>query len=948
MQNARNNNNNDQQSLTKKEQRRRKKRLLLLLLLLFLSLLATGFFIGSLLSKYFGADHPAQEKLFQAPSTIVSKANLKPLVAPGLSLTKTAAVQQMPVVSSQVKKTAKSVEAAIAKPELSKPIKADDEILIPTSNAPPAGFEFLNEPIETIVDVYYAGGFLASVNATYTPTTIRFDNPDSFLSKISNLKNPQAVKQALTGEIATNSRLICPNQPGPNCGFLKPKVAGVIFDADKFKVELFISPELLKPGAAPNPFIPAPNTGFSFVSHLYGATNGITSAGNRNANAYGLRATNDLGYKQTVLHSQLSYSRDDFTDDDDNINSFHVDSLNLGHYFHSKYVARAGILDTQGSTFIGNETYMGASVGTTLDTLQQDSSAFGTRIQVFLSSPSYVSIYRDGRLLASRFYQAGNQVLDTSTLPSGAYQIAIRIRDTQGNVTSQTRFFSKTSQIPPLEFPQYYASVGYLEKNQFDQNTTLPQFAKTPVFQLGYDRRVKSNWGFNSSVVGTNHVALSSAGVFFLGDGYQVNPQFLYGTDKENGIGLNLQTNLNNFNATMFARQIWAHNKSPVNEPVSFFDPEDISFVDILTAEQDSTQADLSMGYDFNKVYASINAHISKFANLPTIYSYGPDLRIPLLNNNGTNLDLHLNAARTRDDWQVMVQFTVYFTSSHWVNSTTAGYQSFNDSTGSNSQLEENSGFVGDTTLNWQNLNAAQEGTVLGVNGHVEPGRSSVGVDGQYTAPLGGVEANAQRNMGSRVTANTQYSANFTTHVAYADHHTAVGGGRYSENTGVIIDVESPESGDEFEVYVNDQIYQIVKTNSPTPVFLTPFKTYKIRIKSVGKRLYEYSQSPKTVTLYRGNFKSLEWQTRQKAILFGYVKTPSGEALKNTLIRGGVGINATDEDGSAQIELYDDTKQLTATLLNHQPCVIKVPTLKHNGSLTVDKNLICEPENVKK
>ncbi|MBX9705026.1 MAG: TcfC E-set like domain-containing protein, partial [Gammaproteobacteria bacterium] len=807
------------------------------------------------------------------------------------------------------------------------------------------GFEYLNQPVKTVVDVYYQNAFVMSVPATYTSNTIRFINVKPLVDKIPSIKNPVAIEQALTGDLPTHGALVCPGQPAPGCGILQPKVAGVIFDANHFRVDVFINPSLLSSSPTLNPFLPLSDAGFSAVSHFYGAANGITQtssgATNQEQNNYGFRAVNDIGSHETMLHSELSYAQNTTNT---SLSEFQVNEVDLGHYFDKEYVVRGGVLESQGNTFVGNQTFAGVYLGTTLDTLKTDTSAFGTPLQVFLPTPSYVSIYRDGRLLASQYYPAGNQTLDTSSLPGGAYQVVLQIRDAQGNVTQQTQFFSKTSDIPPLAFPQYYVSMGYLEKNQFAQTTEFPEFMNVPLMQVGYNKRIQSNWGISTGFVGTDEQGFGSAGLFFLEPFYQVNPQLLYGTDKEHGVGLSLQSSVNNFNAGLFGRRIWVPNSNQnATQAISTLEDYNQPINGFITTDQDSTQVNANVGYTLGTVYTALNGQLTKYDDTPSVYAYGPNVRFPIIQNNGTNVDMNFSFTRSSTDWQALAQVIVYFTSPSWVSSGAVGYQKFRDTSGANPSYNDNTGAIANINTYWQQLNAAQEGTILGVSGSTQPGQQAVGFNGNYTAPLGGVQANVQRNTGSTVSPNTQYAASFDTHYAYAGHHAAVGGSNYGDNTGVLIDVESPTPGDKFEVLANDQVVKVVKSGHPTPVFLTPFQTYQIRIKAVSPRFYEYSETPVTVTLYHGNFETLVWHTKQKVVVFGYVQTPDGKMLKNTLINGGVGVNATESDGSAQIEVYNDVQQLEAALPDGKPCTITLPDLKANNNLTVAKQLICQP-----
>ena len=80
------------------------------------------------------------------------------------------------------------------------------------------------------------------------------------------------------------------------------------------------------------------------------------------------------------------------------------------------------------------QNILGIYYGTTLDTLADKNQAYGNQLSVFLTSQSQVGIFRDGRLLATKVYPAGYQVLDTSSLPTGAYEVSIQIRNNQKSI----------------------------------------------------------------------------------------------------------------------------------------------------------------------------------------------------------------------------------------------------------------------------------------------------------------------------------------------------------------------------------------------------------------------------------------------------------------------------------------------------------------------------------
>jgi len=84
-----------------------------------------------------------------------------------------------------------------------------------------------------------------------------------------------------------------------------------------------------------------------------------------------------------------------------------------------------------------------------LNTVIDSQKTQGNDILVYLPRRSFVSIYRDDRLYSSRTYDAGNQLIDTSELPDGAYTILLRIQEANGTSRKKRAFLSRTKIYRP-------------------------------------------------------------------------------------------------------------------------------------------------------------------------------------------------------------------------------------------------------------------------------------------------------------------------------------------------------------------------------------------------------------------------------------------------------------------------------------------------------------------
>ena len=193
----------------------------------------------------------------------------------------------------------------------------------------------------------------------------------------------------------------------PGCGNLEPDVAGVIFDADRFRVDIFVNPDLLDPQLAqPERFQPAPQAGFSGLETLSAAVAGSTS----DDTDFALRSYSLMAYDTGRSPAGTSVSSAD---------NANLDVL-AAEADRQDWRYTGGLYRTALSSLLGERRLLGAGAGSTTDTRLDREQIGGSPIIVFLPTRAQVEIFREGRLLSSQSYPAGNHVLDTTALPEGA------------------------------------------------------------------------------------------------------------------------------------------------------------------------------------------------------------------------------------------------------------------------------------------------------------------------------------------------------------------------------------------------------------------------------------------------------------------------------------------------------------------------------------------------
>ena len=91
------------------------------------------------------------------------------------------------------------------------------------------------------MDVYYGGSYITSTLATFTPNGITLSDPRGLTDKLPNLADPEIILTALSDELDTNSAFVCLTADQTGCGKLDPETVEVIFDENRFRVDVFRS-----------------------------------------------------------------------------------------------------------------------------------------------------------------------------------------------------------------------------------------------------------------------------------------------------------------------------------------------------------------------------------------------------------------------------------------------------------------------------------------------------------------------------------------------------------------------------------------------------------------------------------------------------------------------------------------------------------------------------------
>lgn len=750
----------------------------------------------------------------------------------------------------------------------------------------PPGFEFLLEPQTTQVDIYYGGAYLTSTLATFTPNDITLLDPAYVVSKISDLLDPEQIIEYFTGKLSSNSALVCLTTNQSNCGKLNPATAEVIFDENRFRLDLFLSQDLLAVrDAGIDPFLPRSDSGPSLLNVFSATVNGQEG---RDEN-YNIANSTTLSYRESrlVAISNLNENED-----------LSFDTLAIEREFAGRQL-QAGIFRSSPGAlvFIRESDFLGFSFGTSLDTRTDLNQSSGNELQIFLDTRSRVDILKDGRLISTSIYDTGNQILDTSRLPGGAYDVVLQIRDSFGNVREETRFYVKSNRLPPLAETLYFFDLGEQVDKVADK--ALPRRNGQDLIRAGVSRRITRNYGGELGVVSDTDQSLLETGIFRLGRNYDIRLNIAVGTDNAKAASIISNFRLGGFSFGASLRE----TRSDAN----FFLGNSLT-QGSLTASRPIGRGSLQISARYNKRQRS------------TEKNYGMRYEFPSMSFHDQVISTNLQASRDNGDWQVLLGARMAVKHNRW--RTSLSTQAYYEDDEAGNGLQTDSGVITNLSSTWQDGDRYLSDISVAVRAIDERFDRTLESELNVASQLGRANIDVVYSDENEA---ISYGASFYTSII-ANRDTFTFGGKRQARAAVVLDIRGDVEDAYFDVEVNKMIRDNANIGSKSLLPLAPFQTYDIALRSQGSSLVDFSNTTKTTTLYPGNVVTLTWEASRILVAFGQINDSNGEPIPNGLIEGVVGLATTDEFGVFQAEVKSTTKALSVRTRTSR-CEIDLPEI---------------------
>jgi hypothetical protein len=766
----------------------------------------------------------------------------------------------------------------------------------------PSGFTELAREHELLVDLFFGGRKIGQARIVAWPGHMRFKEPAKVLALVPNVESSAELTAALTADLPSNSGLVCPEGAKRGCGILDPEVAGVIFDEDRFRLDLFVNRRwlhLIRPNETV--YLPAPTAPLSLTSSIGLAVSGSSET----SPLYNIQNRTILAFRNARIRSDSSYASKF---------GLLMDTL-VGEVDRPGLRYSAGLFWAPGIDLTGQRRILGMGVATQFDTRTDRDSVRGTPIVLFLAQAARVDFIIDGRLVDSRSYEAGNNILDTSALPDGSYSLVLRIHEASGAVREERRFFARNAEIAPVGQPIYFAYAGMLANTRPGRPISL---SNDLYYQLGTARRLNQNLALDVSIVGTDGKPVLEAGAWLINPLGRLRVAGLVSPAGDHGALVQLSSgDTGRFNINFDLRRIWSHDGNPLiplSSRVETFNPVPLEGAELGSGS--FTQASGSIGYRLGGAYLAVIGSLRKDEGLPVDYSIGPNLNWPVVSADGLRIAVQADAQLTRTTTAGYVGVRLFFTSGGYSVSSTAGRRSVSKS---DSPEGSRSRILGDTTGHFSYGSAGGADVSLAAGVARELDSTTAHAEAALYSRLGSLRGEIRHDLeGDR---RTQYGLTLQTG-AVVNRSDVVIGGRTLAESAVVVSVEGARGASEFDVLIDDQPRGRVRSGESLPIFLQPYEAYSVRLRPVNAASVWFDSAAREFTLYPGNVEHLHWDVEHLMTVFGRAVRPDGTPVSDAMITSARGIGQSDSEGYFQIEVSENRSLSFDS--DHSKCTVTV------------------------
>jgi len=783
------------------------------------------------------------------------------------------------------------------------------------TTSPPINFAELEGPRDVVVDIYFGGRRVGEAKANTRPGFIRFYDPTAVAALLAHYGDTEQIEQAFQVDLPSNVGRACSRMFNSDCGHLQPGLFGVIFDEDRFRVDVFLPAHMADRSISVDEIFLQPSSRDpAAVTSIGAALSGVGGSP-----SFNFQSRTVLSLGEARLKTNSSYSSELGTIFDDLL--IELDKPNRRY--------AAGLFWTPGTSLVGRRRIMGVGAASQYDTRVDRESLEGTLLPIFVQQTSVVEILIDGRLAASYVVEAGNQLLDTARLPEGSYPLVLRIREPGRGTREEARFFIKDGRLAPKGHVRFQAFAGFIAPTREGHPVSA---SDTFFYQFGASKRVADNFGVDATILGTQKKAMAEGGIVLLTSYAKLRVSGLASTAGEYG-GL-LQLTSASSSRVQFSfdlRRVWDKDGDGLI-PGAFaergFDAG--SGGDLANQSGDYTQLNATLGYNWGNASLRLYASYSDTEHSKSEFSIGPSVDWLLLHRNRFQLRLEADAQKSRHTTASYAGLRFILSADGLATSGAAGIRTQNND-GGKSKVKG----VGSLDAEWSGTNKDLGRYMIGAGIDRAIDATSARARGAIYSQYGNATTDVLHDFQGR----TQYSASFQTGAIMRATRVAVGGYNVTESA-LLIEVEGDPSAGQFEVLVDESPMAKVTAGHRTTLFLQPYRRYDVRIRPLSSSSAHYDAGVRQVTLFPGNVERQNWTAIQTFTIFGQVVNEQGIPIRNGLLQGKYGAGASDDDGFFQIDVAVNDR-VTLSPMSGSACELALRSARPESGYMAAGRVVC-------
>ena len=790
----------------------------------------------------------------------------------------------------------------------------------------PPGFSALTEMQSAVADVYSGGKRIGEAKVTFQPGRLTLADPAKLVALLPDLANAPAVLTALSAaNLPSNSGLVCTPAANPAaCGRLAPPIAGIIFDQDRFRIDVFVNPEMITvKEAVARQYVQRPEAGLTVVN----AIGAVMSGSSQGPRFYNVQNNLIIGDADRRLRAEFAYAT-----------GFGVQADRLVMEIdrpERRYLA--GAFWAPGTDLIGRRKMLGIGIESQIDTRLDKDELWGSPLVVFLGQRARVDIVRDGRVLTSRIYDAGNQSLDTRGLPNGAYEVTLQIEEAGGSKRRRTAIFLQEPDHCSGRSEDFLRLCRGARRRQptilhcADRHALFPgrcgAAADTASGPGRHRARDRSRCSGRSRRLFPLVAGAGQAG------SYRLVARAIW---RPAAAGLARQLAL----CVQFrfaANNAWQNAAAGRPSARAFWTRHFTGSADATMplARNSFSQVSGSLSYNLHNARFGFAASYRREKNQPANYSYGPSASWEFLRRGQLRMSVNGDLAITSQGRSGFAGVSLQLLGARSSVSADAGMRS----TGNQGEPRR-SGGVGSVRGSWKEefFAGAELDVAAGHNHDLE--RDAVNASTELRSEQFSLQGDVNHTLGPAGNP-TQYSLGIQTTIGLGRGGIAFKG-RDQNDSMVLVRVAGAGPQDRFEVLVNDSVAGTVHGSGSTAVAVPAYRQYEFRIRQTDGDLLHYDGSVRRVGLYPGNVTRLSWTARKVTAMFGRLLLESGEPVRLASVTNPAGIGETDDHGYFQIE-GEIGSAIDVAMSDGRSCRVALPQVLQQEGYAPLGTLHCRP-----